>query len=47
MVAVAPGRIRYQGTNGNGAVILREQHGRGLLRFVPDGGGAGGTFVAD
>jgi hypothetical protein len=47
IIAVAPGRARYQGTDGNGTVRLREQHGRRVLRFVPDGGGAGGTFVAD
>jgi hypothetical protein len=47
IIAVGPERARYQGTDGNGTVRLREQDGRRLLRFVPDGGGAGGTFVAD
>jgi hypothetical protein len=47
IIAVGPGRARYQGTDGNGTVSLRERDGRRLLRFVPDGGGAGGTFVAD
>jgi hypothetical protein len=47
IIAVGSGRARYQGTDGNGTVSLRERDGRRLLRFVPDGGGAGGTFVAD
>jgi hypothetical protein len=47
IIAVGAGRTRYQGTDGNGRVILRQQDGRRLLRFVPDGGGAGGTFMSE
>jgi hypothetical protein len=35
------GNMRYEGTDGNGRVTLREEGGRRVLRFVRDGGGGG------
>src|SRR5437870_12787412 len=44
IVVVDPGRVRYQGTLGNGTV-RPEQRGDGQgLRFVQDGGGGGARF---
>jgi hypothetical protein len=42
---IRPGTMRYQGTDGNGRVTLREESGRRVLRFVPDGGGGGAELV--
>jgi len=44
IVTVREGRLRYQGTHGNGLVMVR-QRGEITLRFVPDGGGGGGAFT--
>jgi hypothetical protein len=38
------GRLRYQGGDGNGEVRVEAASGGPALRFVPDGGGGGGTF---
>jgi hypothetical protein len=35
------GDMRYESTDGNGRVTLREERGRRVLRFVRDGGGGG------
>jgi hypothetical protein len=45
IVIVRPGRARYQGSHGNGFVMLAERDGEVTLRFVPDGGGGGGAFT--
>jgi hypothetical protein len=45
IVVVRPGRLRYQGSHGNGLVMLTRRDDRTMLRFVPDGGGGGGTFT--
>ena len=37
--------MRYEGNDGNGRVILREEGGRRVLRFVRDGGGGGAELV--
>ncbi|OLB48271.1 MAG: hypothetical protein DMD98_01610 [Candidatus Rokuibacteriota bacterium] len=39
------GRIRYEGTDGNGRVTLHERSGRRVLRFVRDGGGGGAELI--
>src|SRR5437773_498748 len=39
------GRIRYEGTDGNGRVTLHERSGRWVLRFVRDGGGGGAELI--
>ena len=36
-----PGTMRYEGNDGNGRVIVRDEGGRRVLRFVRDGGGGG------
>ena len=45
ITVVRPGRVRYQGSHGNGIVMLMRRHGESMLRFVPDGGGGGGAFT--
>ena len=40
-----PGRVRYQGSHGNGIVMVTQRGTETTLRFVPDGGGGGGTFT--
>ena len=45
IVVLRPGRVRYQGSHGNGLVTLVERDGQIALRFVPDGGGGGGAFT--
>jgi hypothetical protein len=45
IVIVRPGHMRYQGSHGNGFVMLAERDGEVTLRFVPDGGGGGGAFT--
>lgn len=45
IVIVRPGRLRYQGSHGNGMVIIVSQGAEMTLRFVPDGGGGGGAFT--
>ena len=45
IVIVGRGRVRYQGSHGNGSVTLAERDGEITLRFVPDGGGGGGVFT--
>jgi len=42
---LSPGNMRYEGNNGNGRVTVREEHGRRLLRLVPDGGGGGAELT--
>ena len=42
---IRPGTIRYEGTDGNGRVTLREQSGGRVLRLVPDGGGGGAELT--
>jgi len=42
---IAPGRIRYEGTDGNGRVTLHEKSSRRILRFVRDGGGGGAELT--
>jgi hypothetical protein len=44
IVALPSGRLRYQGGDGNGEVRVEARAGWTTLRFVPDGGGGGGTF---
>lgn len=44
IVMLPTGRLRYQGTNGNGIVMLAQHGATTTLRFVPDGGGCGGFF---
>ena len=44
IAVIRPGRLRYQGSHGNGIVAV--DRGRDVtLRFVPDGGGGGGAFT--
>jgi hypothetical protein len=42
---IGPGRIRYEGSDGNGTVTLHEDGGRSVLRFVRDGGGGGARLT--
>ena len=44
IVVVDSGRVRYQGTLGNGTVRLEHRGGTQVLRFVQDGGGGGASF---
>ena len=44
IVVVDSGRVRYQGTLGNGIVRLEQRGGTQVLRFVQDGGGGGASF---
>ena len=45
IIVVRPGRVRYQGSHGNGIVMLMRRGDESTLRFVPDGGGGGGAFT--
>lgn len=46
IVEARPGRLRYLGSHGDGAVAVRPETGPATtLRFVPDGGGGGGSFT--
>jgi len=46
IVIVRPGRLRYLGTHGDGTVVVGyESDGAAVVRFVPDGGGGGGSFT--
>ena len=42
---IRPGTMRYEGTDGNGRVTLREENGKRVLRFVRDGGGGGAELT--
>jgi hypothetical protein len=44
LVVVRPGRVRYQGTDGNGAVRVLQEDGRRVLKFLRDGGGVDAVF---
>jgi hypothetical protein len=44
VMGLPSGRLRYVGTDGNGTVHVESASGAAVLRFVPDGGGGGGTF---
>ena len=43
IVRLPTGRLRYQGSHGNGIVLITPSPL--TLRFVPDGGGGGGSFT--
>lgn len=43
--AIGQGRMRYEGTDGNGRVTLHEGGDRRVLRFVRDGGGGGAELT--
>ena len=45
IIVLRPGRVRYQGSHGNGIVVLTTHGDETTLRFVPDGGGGGGAFT--
>jgi len=45
ITVIRPGRVRYQGSHGNGIVVLVRRGEESTLRFVPDGGGGGGAFT--
>ena len=46
IVMARPGRLRYHGTNGDGTVVVTPRTATpAALRFVPDGGGGGGSFT--
>ena len=44
LVVVRPGQIRYQGSEGVGAVHVSEQRGRRVLEFRRDDGGVDAVF---
>jgi len=44
IVALPSGRLRYQGSDGNGEVRLEATGDATTLRFAPDGGGGSGLF---
>jgi hypothetical protein len=44
LVVVRPGRVRYQGTDGNGAVRVLQEDGRRVLKFLRDDGGVDAVF---
>jgi hypothetical protein len=44
IVGLPSGRLRYQGSDGNGEVRVESAGGVTTLRFTPDGGGGGGAF---
>lgn len=46
IVLARPGRLRYHGSNGDGAVVVTPMTGpAATLHFVPDGGGGGGSLA--
>ena len=45
IVRLPTGRLRYQGTHGNGIVMMSTSASGPTLRFVPDGGSGGGSFT--
>ena len=45
IVRLPTGRLRYQSTHGNGIVLIIPSPPTLTLRFVPDGGGGGGSFA--
>jgi hypothetical protein len=44
IIALPSGRLRYQGSDGNGEVRLEAAGDATTLRFAPDGGGGSGLF---
>jgi hypothetical protein len=44
LVVVRPGQIRYQGSDGAGAVQVSEERGRRVLKFRRDDGGVDAVF---
>jgi hypothetical protein len=44
LVVVRPGQIRYQGSDGTGAVHVSEEGGRRVLKFRHDEGGVDAVF---
>jgi hypothetical protein len=44
LVVVRPGQIRYQGSDGAGAVHVSEERGRRVLKFRRDEGGVDAVF---
>ena len=44
LLVVHPGQVRYQGTDGNGAVRLSDDHGQTVMRFLRDDGGVDAVF---
>ena len=47
LIAVRPGEVRYQGTDGNGRARLYRDDGRVLLKFLRDDGGVDAVFSRD
>ena len=44
LIVVRPGEVRYQGTDGTGAVRVTDEAGRRMLRFLRDDGGVEAVF---
>lgn len=44
LIVVRPGQIRYQGSEGAGAVRVAHEHGRRVLKFLRDDGGVDAVF---
>jgi hypothetical protein len=44
LLVVRPGQVRYQGSDGNGAVRLSDDHGGTVMRFLRDDGGVDAVF---
>jgi len=44
LLVVRPGQVRYQGSDGNGAVRLSDDHGTTVMRFLRDDGGVDAVF---
>lgn len=44
LVVIRPGQIRYQGSDGAGAVQVSEERGRRVLKFRRDEGGVDAVF---
>ena len=44
LLVVRPGQVRYQGSDGNGAVRLSDEHGAPVMRFLRDDGGVDAVF---
>ena len=44
LLVVRPGQVRYQGTDGSGAVRLTDERGQTTLRFLRDDGGVDAVF---